>query len=226
MSSSLRSLTGQIRAAYDDAIFSGRLHRMIFDIKTGEYWVEQAPLGFEGRPPLMDSDSESESLLNKDKRNDLIKLFAEQYRNNSDRQMPTSTVSNMKYYSIRSIPVVQRKILKPIEWREINDAVTYRQKLQGNVVFAQILSAVSSKKFDFVAIANNNDKSKKEYAYIYFLPNGTATATSIKLATRSKNIETSINEEGPKFTINLNSLTGESNLLEGFQDANFTLPKK
>ena len=140
--------------------------------------------------------------------------------------MPTSTASNMKYYSIRSIPVVQRKILKPIEWREINDAVTYRQKLQGNVVFAQILSAVTSKKFDFVAITNNNDKSKKEYAYIYFLPNGTATATSIKLATRSKNIETSINEEGPKFTINLNSLTGESNLLEGFQDANFTLPRK
>lgn len=226
ISSGLRNLTGQIRAAYDDAIFSGRIHRMIFDIKTGEYWVEQAPLGFEGRPPLMDSDSESESLLKKDKRNDLIKSLDEKYKNLSDRQMPTNTTSNMKYYSIRSIPVVQRKILRPIEWREINDAVTYRQKLPGNVIFAQVLSAASSKKYEYVAIANNNDKTKKEYAYIYFLPNGTATATSIKLATKGNSIDASIAEDGPKFTVNLNSLTGESNLLEGFQDANFSLPKK
>ena len=36
----------------------------------------------------------------------------------------------------------------------------------------------------------------------------------------------SFDDEGLKYTINLNTLTGESHLLEGFQDANFTLPKK
>ena len=226
MSSSLRNLTGQIRAAYDDAIFSGRLHRMIFDIRSGEYWVEQAPLGFEGRPPLIDTDSETDSLLKRDKRNDFIKYLDDKAKNNSDRQMPSSTDTDVKYYSLRSIPIIQRKVLRPIEWREINDAVTYRQKLPGKIIFAEIASIVSYKKYDYTEIFSNNDKSKKAYAYIYFLPNGTATPTSIRLAMRQDRNEGAIDDEGPKYTINLNTLTGESHLLEGFQDANFTLPKK
>ena len=225
-STSIRNVTAQIRAAYDDAIFSGRLTRMIFDLKTGEYWVEQAPLGFEGRPPIIDTGSDSDILAKLDKRKQLLKLLDEKAKNISDRQMPTSTASNTKYYSIRSIPVVQRKILRPIEWREVNDAVTYRQKLLETVIFAQISIGISSKKYDYADVFSNNDKVKKAYAYVYFLPNGTATPISIRIGTRQEKNEGLINDQGPKFTINLNTLTGESNLLEGFQDANFILPKK
>lgn len=89
-----------------------------------------------------------------------------------------------------------------------------------------MLTSLSAKKYDYVEIFSNSDKTKKEYAYIYFLPNGTATSTSIKLAMQNKNNPSAISEEGPKYTLNLNSLTGECNLLEGFQDANFSLPKK
>lgn len=226
MSTALRNLTGQVRAAYDNAIFTGRLQRMIFNIKTGEYWLEQAPLGFEGRPPLIDTDSETDSMIKKDKRNDLVKFLDDKAKNLSNRQMPTSTTTNIKYYSLRSIPIVQRKILRPVEWREINDAVTYRQKLPGQIIFAQISLGISPKKYEYVEINSNSDKSKKEYAYIYFLPNGTTTPISIKLATRQDKNENAIDDNGPKYTINLNTLTGESHLLEGFQDANFTLPKK
>ncbi len=226
MSSALRNLTGQVRSAYDDAIFTGRLHRMVFDMKTGEYWVEQAPLGFEGRPPLIEAASETDSALKRDKRNELIKSLDDKAKNAANRQMPTSTTTDTKYYSLRSIPVVQRKTLRPIEWREINDAVTYRQKLPGKVIFAQITSMISYKTYNYVDIFSNSDKSIKVYAYIYFLPNGTATPTSLKLATRQTRNEGAIDDEGLKYTINLNTLTGESHLLEGFQDANFTLPKK
>lgn len=226
MSTSLRNLTSQIRSAYDDAIFSGRIHRMVFDIKTGEYWVEQAPLGYEGRPPLLDSDSESDSLQRRDKRNELLKNLEEKYKDLADRPMPTTNTSENKTYSIRSIAIVQRKVLKPVDWKEINDAVIFRQKLASSIVFAQVLTSLSAKKYDYVEIFSNSDKTKKEYAYIYFLPNGTATSTSIKLAMQNKNNPSAISEEGPKYTLNLNSLTGECNLLEGFQDANFSLPKK
>ncbi len=226
MSSALRNLTGQIRSAYDDAIFTGRLHRMVFNIKTGEYWVEQAPLGFEGRPPLIESGSETDTILKRDKRNDLIKSLDDKAKNAADKQMPTSTTTDTKYYSLRSIPVVQRKVLRPIEWREVNDAVTYRQKLPGKVIFAQITSMISYKTFNYVEIFSKSEKGKKVYSYIYFLPNGTASPTSIKLATRQNRNEGAIDDEGLKYTINLNTLTGESHLLEGFQDANFKLPKK
>jgi prepilin-type N-terminal cleavage/methylation domain-containing protein len=226
MSSSLRSLTGQIRSAYDDAIFTGRLHRMVFDMKTGEYWVEQAPLGFEGRPPLIESGTETDALLKRDKRNDLIKLLDAKAKNGSDRQMLTSTSTNTKYYSLRSIPVVQRKILRPIDWIEIDDSVIYRQKLPDRIIFAHISSMISYKTFNYVDIFSSNEKGFKAFSYIYFLPNGTATPTSIKLAMRQDSNKGAIDDEGLKYTINLNTLTGESRLLEGFQDANFTLPKK
>lgn len=226
MSTALRNLTGQIRAAYDDAIFSGRLHRMVLNMKTGEYWTEQAPLGFEGRPPLIDNESEADSLLKKDRRKSLIEDLNQKAKNNSDRQMQSSTATNKKFYSIRSIPVVQRKVLQPIEWREINDAVTYKQKLPGRIIFAKFSSGISYKQIEYEVIFNDNDKSKKEFAYIYFLPNGTTTPTSIQLGAKQNRNESAIDTEGPKYTINLNTLTGESHLLESFQDANFTLPKK
>ncbi|APJ03274.1 prepilin-type N-terminal cleavage/methylation domain-containing protein [Silvanigrella aquatica] len=226
MSSALRNVTAQIRNAYDDAIFSGRLNRMIFDIKSGEYWVEQAPLGFEGRPPLPDTDSEIDSLAKQDKKKQLLKSFDEKAKNSASREMTGSTSTNPKYYSSRSIPVVQRKILRPLAWREINDSVTYRQKLPGNIVFAQISSMVSLKKYDYVEVLSSQDKTKKVYAYIYFLPNGTATPASVKLGTTQSNNKNALDDEGPRYTINLNTLTGESHLLEGFQDANFTIPKK
>nr|BFD32761.1 hypothetical protein GTC16762_23790 [Pigmentibacter ruber] len=225
MSTSLRNLTAQIRSAYDDAIFSGRMHRMVFDIKNSEFWVEQAPLGYEGRPPLLDSDSESESLQKRDKRAEILKILDEKYKDLADRPMPTTSGDN-KNYSIRSIAVVQRKVLKPVDWKEINDAVIYRQKLSSGIIFAQVLSSLSAKKFDYVEILSSSDKTKKEFAYIYFLPNGTATSTSIKLAMANKDNPNTISETGPKYTLNLNSLTGECNLLEGFQDANFSLPKR
>lgn len=226
MSASLRNLTGQIRSAYDDAIFTGRIHRMIFDLKTGEYWVEQAPLGYEGRPPMLETVSEAEALQKQDKRKELVKYLDDRYKELAERPMPLSDVSDSKNYSVRSIAVVQRKALKPIDWKEINDAVIYRQKLASSIVFAQIMSSLSPKKYEYVEIITNSDKTKKEYAYIYFLPNGTATSTSIKLAMLSKDNSTAISEDGPKYTLNLNSLTGECNLLEGFQDANFSLPKR
>ena len=200
---------------------------MVLDIKTGVYWVEQAPLGFEGRPPsIEDRSSETDIKLKTDKKNELIKYLDDKAKLLSKRSTSTSTDTDTKYYSIRSIPVIQRRVLLPIEWREINDAVTYRQNLPGNIIFAQISSGISFKKYDYVELNSKGDKNKKEYIYIYFLPSGMTTPTSIKFAMHQARNKEALDEEGLKYTVNLNTLTGGSQLLEGFHDANFTLPKK
>ncbi|WP_338637254.1 type II secretion system protein [Spirobacillus cienkowskii] len=225
MSSSLRNLTGQMRAAYDDAIFSGRMHRMVFDLSAGEYWVEQAPLGFEGRPPQLQTGTELDAKLKQDKRNELLKYLDEIANIEGNREIPFQNKSDNSYYSLRSIPVVQRKVLKPVTWKEIDDSVIYRQKLPGKIVFAEMQLGVSKKVYKYTEFYNKNSKEKKEYAYTYFLANGTATPTSIKLAARHPQRQDAIDDDGAKYTINLNTLTGESNLLEGFHDANFSLSK-
>lgn len=222
VSSAIRNFTGQIRSAYDNAIFSGRIQRMVIDIKDDSYWVEQAPLGFEGRPPHIDLESEADLLVKKEKRNEIIKYLNEKAKNGSDRQMLTSG----KNYSPRSIPVVQRKVLNSIEWREVNDSVTYKQKLPNNIVFAQIISGISNKTYNYKDISLISNKNTKTFVYIYFLPNGTTSPTSIQIASSNNKEKGIIDEEGPKYTLNLNTFTGECYLLEGFQNANFALPKK
>ncbi|WP_186645942.1 prepilin-type N-terminal cleavage/methylation domain-containing protein [Fluviispira vulneris] len=226
MSSSLRNFTAQVRSAYNSAIFSGRLHRMVIDIKKSEYWVEQAPLGFEGRPPAIDNVDESDSLLKSDRRKRLLESLDDKAKQQMNREMTTSSSSNKKFYSIRSIPVVQREILRPIIWQEINDSIIYKQKFLGRVVVAKFTSGLISKEIKFEDVAKSVDKNKTEFAYIYFLPNGTLTPTSLQMTSKSAEDSSLLEANGPKFTLNINTLTGQTRLLEGFQNADFTPPKK
>ncbi|WP_246164805.1 hypothetical protein [Fluviispira multicolorata] len=226
MSTSLRNFTSQVRSSYNNAIFTGRLHRMVIDIKNSEYWVEQAPLGYEGRPPPVENTDAADGLLKKDRRKKLLEDFDDRAKLLMNRELGTSTASNKKFYTIRSIPIIQRNVLRPINWEEINDSIIYKQKFLSKVVVAKFLTGLSSKELTFESIARDSDKNKKEFGYIYFLPNGLLTPTSLQFTSKSGNESTLLDQNGPKFTININTLTGQSRLLEGFQNADFTPPKK
>lgn len=221
MSVSIRNLSSQIRSAYDNAVFSGHMQRMVINIKTGEFWVEQAPQNFNGRPPL--SLDENDPLQVSNKQN-YLEMLDEKFQNLSHRQSPYSSEDNPIYYSIRSIPVVQKNILQPIKWLEVNDGIISRQFLPGRVIFAKFMSGLSSQVYEYTSIVSSSNSQQNKFAYIYFLPDGTTTPTSIQLAIKNKN--NMISENDAKYTLNLNTLTGQSYLLEGFQDANFKLPNK
>ena len=134
MSVSIKNLSSQIHGAYDNAIFSGRMQRMIINIKTGEFWVEEAPMDYNGRPPLID---EAKNTLMESNKKTFLDMLDEKQKNDSNRQSPYSSDDNPIYYSIRSIPVVQRKVLLPVKWNEVSDSVISKQSLSGNVVFAK-----------------------------------------------------------------------------------------
>ncbi len=223
MSSSLKTLTATIHESYNDALFSKRMHRMVLNIKTGEYWVEEAPVDFKGRPPLIQGES-----LNTSIKEDAIKSFLdtmnEKAKNQSKREIQTSSNSNPTYYSLRSIPEVQRDVLIPIKWIEVNTSTITKNKLNGDVIFAKFVSGISSKVVEYNDVKNKPDGDENNFCTIYFLIDGVTTPASIQLAIKNKDDE--IDDTASKYTVYLNSLTGQSSLLEGFQDANFTIPKK
>ena len=221
MSVSIKNLSSQIHGAFDNAIFSGRIQRMIINIKTGEFWVEEAPMDYNGRPPLVD---EAKNTLMESNKKNYLDMLDEKQKNDSNRQSPYSSDDNPIYYSIRSIPVVQKKVLLPVKWNEVSDSIISKQSLSGNVVFAKFMSGLSTSVYEYSVVAQSSNPKDTKYGYIYFLPDGTATPTSIQLG--SKNSVNAVSENGPQYTLNLNTLTGQLNLLEGFQDANFKLPKK
>lgn len=223
MSTSLKSVTTTIRETYTEALFSKRMHRMVFDLRSSEYWVEQAPADFKGRPPL-EKENDLQYRIEEDALKTFLTRMEEKAKNDSKRQMQSSTSENPSYYSLRSIPEVQKDVLIPITWSEVETSTITRSKLTGDVIFAHFFSGLNTDAMHYQNVLRDSDKEKKHFAYIYFLPDGTTTATSIQFAV--KTADGDIDENGPKFTLYLNTLTGQSSLLEGFQNANFSFPKR
>jgi prepilin-type N-terminal cleavage/methylation domain-containing protein len=223
MSVSITNLSSQIRSAYDNAIFTGRMQRMVFDVRHGEFWTEQAPPNFRGRPPLVENDKTKDQLKESNKKA-FLDMLNEKEQNGANRQSPYSSDENPVFYTSRSIPVVQKSILEHKEWSEVSDSLIKKTSLSGKIVFAKFSSSLNPTPIEFSYFASLTDKNETKYAYIYFLPDGTTTSTSIQLGVSVDNIK--ITENDLKFTLNLNTLTGQINLLEGFQDANFKLSTK
>jgi prepilin-type N-terminal cleavage/methylation domain-containing protein len=212
MSMALRDFTTNIRATYDSAVLSGRVHRLVLDMAKGEYWAEQAPLGFEGRPPLAESDDSASAGFNADAR---VRLLEELEKVTAEpRKSEKKTLSGEERdYTQRSMLVQQRRVLKPLKWSEVDDAVLYKRGLPGDVVFASAVTDSMRQKLEY------QQADDKDFAYVYFFPSGEVQQTAIQLAIRSG--EKDINAEGPKFTLFVDPLSGHTELLEGFQDPEF-----
>lgn len=216
--SSMRQLLSQIRAAYDDSVFLHRTHRLVFNVKTGVYWVEASPIGFKGRPPAMLGKNE-ESALKKDAKKRLFESFSDIAKNSSRRESPLSSYGNPIYYTVRSIPVVQKQVLMPPEWREVNDAVIFKQSFASGVVCARFSTNLTEKPIEFSDVSKNTDDDPKNFAFIYFLPDGTTSAASLQISLLNEH--GAVADDALKYTLNLDTLTGQSRLVLGFDDANF-----
>ena len=217
MNHSLRDITTTLRATYDDTVLSGRIHRVVLEPKLGTFWVEQAPLGYEGRPPLATEESASDT-FNKDAR---VRLKEELDKVAADARKADAkggAAAEQRFYSARSILVTQRRALETIKWSEIDDTILYKRELPSSVVFAEIQSDSMKNKMEY------SNSSEKDVAYIYFFPSGQSQQATLHIGTKAD--DKTLSETGAKFTINLDPLSGHSELLEGFQDAEFVKDTK
>ena len=226
ITASIKDLTEQIRNTYDDTVLTGRVHRMVFDVKTGEFWTEIAPTNFSGRAPAVLSSMEENIFFN-DNLKKLVKDLEEENKTQYQRPVPQSAQnsasnagSNLKHFSLRSLVAAQKEVLYPTEWSQVSDALVMKKKLSSKVAFAKISSEISKKALEYQG--KTLDKEPKQ-TFAYFLPDGSVSALSLQIGVLDENgLVSSI---GARYTVNVNPLTGQSQLLEGFQDANFTLPQ-
>ena len=212
MSLGLRDFTTNMRATYYSAVLSGRVHRMVIHFTKSEYWAEQAPLGFEGRPPLATGEETSATAgFNADAR---VPLLEELDKATAEpRKSGKSSQTEPRNYTNRSILVQQRRTLSPPKWSEVDDAVLYKRTLPGDVVFVSAVTDGMKKKLEF------QQAGEKDFAYVYFFPNGEVQQAAVQLGLREG--EKEVRAEGPKFTVFIDPLSGHSELLEGWQDPEF-----
>jgi prepilin-type N-terminal cleavage/methylation domain-containing protein len=62
LSAASRELATTVREAYNSTVLTGRVHRVVYDIKNGEYWVEKGP------PTLLMDTAETEEREKRRKR--------------------------------------------------------------------------------------------------------------------------------------------------------------
>lgn len=210
MSMALRELSGTMRATYDNAVLSGRINRLVVNLKSGEYWVEMAPVGFSGRPSAQSSDKSATEQRLEDSRarliEDLDKATADTRRaggGNSDRA-----------YGVRSILVAQRGVLKEAKWAEIEDAILTRRRLPTGLLFWSVAVEGMTRALGY------NDLRDGDTAFVYFFPWGEANRAQIQLASQAPE-GGGLDEKSPKNTLALDALSGQSSILEGLQDAEF-----
>lgn len=200
------------RATYDSAILTNRVHRLVLKPKSGEYWAEAVPIGFAGRagePSLDATELAAKAEARAKLKEDLDKAAAEPRKSVEDEK---------RFYNARSILVIRRHILNKVEWKEVDDAILYKHKLPGSTAFASIITDQMPQPLDFLD-AKDSDK-----AYIYFFPSGEAQLSSVQIGIISS--QKQIDENAAKFTLNVDPLSGKTEILEGFIDSEFVKKKK
>jgi general secretion pathway protein H len=207
MSMALRDFSAQVRAVFDSAILTGRVHRIVLDMKSGDYWVEAAPLGYSGRAPRAQRAIDR-SIMADDERKRLIDGLSE-----AASQPRKSATDEERFYSVRSLVVNQRRALTPVQWSEVDDAVLFKKSLPGKVRFAALATEQMPEK------KLRSEFEEGDFGQIFFYPDGTLSQAMIHFGIEGD--EDGIRDDAVKYTVFLDPLTGRSQLVEGFQDAEF-----
>lgn len=204
MGMALRDFSATARATYDAAVLQGRMHRLVLEMRTGEYWSEAAPMGYRGRPP---ASSPETARLQEAFNRTLEEL-------DQSVQEPRKADDGQRTYGFSSIMQVRRDVLRPVTWTEPSDPVLAKRSLPGTVAFAQVASVLMPEPLTF------SKAEPKETAVIYFFPSGECTQTSVHFGLLKS--PTEMGDSEVKFTLLLDPISGRSEILEGFQDADFT----
>ncbi|MBM3381378.1 MAG: type II secretion system protein [Betaproteobacteria bacterium] len=210
MSMALRELSGTLRATYDNAVLSGRINRLVLNLKTSEYWVEAAPPGFNGRPSAQSIDRSASEQRLEDSRARLL----EELERAASEVRKAGGGNSERSYSVRSILVAQRGSLKEAKWTEIEDAILTRRRLPTGLLFWSVATEGMQRAASFTELRDG------ETAFIYFFPWGEAIRAQIQLASQLPE-GGGLDERSPKNTLALDSLSGRSSILEGLQEAEF-----
>lgn len=212
MSMTLREVAGTLRSTYDSAVLSGRLHRVVFSLRTGEYWVEAAPLNFSGRPSVQHVEKSAKDKMQEDVN---ARLLEDLEKMSSETRKAAGGQSD-RSYSVRSILVVQRNVLREKKWTEVEDTILTRRRLPSGLVFWSIAVEGMPKAM------TQSDLQEGDRAYVYFFPWGEAIRAQIQIATQAlPEGGGGIDDKAPKNTLSLDALSGQSSVLDGLQEADF-----
>lgn len=171
-SQKINALLGDIRSAYDMAVLTRKNYRLVFEFKSGEYWLESTDredilLG----EVRLDRDPTPEEI--KEKAAVFDEEF-EQYLQLAGKEVEDS--ENEKVISQTSPLLAAKSRLKPAEWKAVEDAEWKRRSLGPSFVIRSLQAE------HHVRLQTLEELGDQAYAHIYFFPHGYMERAVIHLA--------------------------------------------
>ncbi len=199
-------LTSDVRTAFDRAVLSGKTHRLVFELLSGNYWLEET----EQRDVTMGGD-----LLDHDPTEreieELKAQFEErfkQYEEAAGREV-LDPVSE-KYIKPASPLLAAKDKLMPPDWTKVSD-LEWRSRALGSYLIIQDFQAEHHReKQTFEALG------KEAVGMIYFFPSGYVEKAVIHIAMREGN--SGINDKEPGYTFETEPFEGVATVNKGYQE--------
>ena len=178
-SSVLTRLSVDIRSAYDVSVLTGRIHRLVFLLESGEYWLEETEskrvyLNVSGREHDSTEEEEIEERV----------TFEEDFKAYED--MMSSPIhdpeNEVDIYPITPL-IAAKKFLQRPKWKEIKNLEWQRRDLGSTLMITSFKAEHHSKK---QVLAEGEEGLR---VFLYFFPDGYVESAEIHITPTSEDEE-------------------------------------
>lgn len=204
------NLLGDIRAAYDMAVLHRRPYRLVFEFKSGDYWLEEADREqFLLGDAKLDRDPSPEELKEqeeefKEKFASYIELAGKDVEDSENETVikPTSPV------------VAAQDQLKPVVWKMVENA-EWNRRTVGPYYVVRGAQMEHHKKVQTLEELEN-----LAYAHLYFFPQGYVERAVIYLAPTDLDDRSKLDEQ--TYTITTEPYEGIAEAVSGYIEVDLT----
>ena len=205
VSHSARELAMMMKASLNEAVISGKVHRIVFDLKEGSYWAEklgsETAMRFEVNP-------EDLSLFEKDAQKRLFDAIKEK----KTQLKSMTSITETEVPNSLDLIIEQGSVFEKRDWVSLDGTLLSKKVLDTSLMFLKVKTDLMLDPKEFFS----STAPGKEQAYLYFFPEGFTSSAYIQISSLLKNQSEISKASG--VTLVLNALSGRSVILRGLQD--------
>ena len=206
VSSTLNRLAVDIRSAWDIAVLTGKVHRLVFQVGGGDYWLEVADrndvfLSVEGLDRDLSKEEEQEAQL----------AFEESFKTYEDMMASPTFDPEAEKEIIAITPLIaNKKRLQSAKWTMVKNLEWQKRTLSPLLAVQAMQTEHHTRK------QHNEDNEDNMQAFLYFFPDGYVEAAVIQIAVMQD--ESTVDRSTPPYTVRTNPYEGTAEVISGKEE--------
>lgn len=202
----LGQVASDIRAAFDMSVLHRRPYRLVFELMSGDYWLETTD-----KRDFAIGDHVLGRDLTKVEEEDRLEAFDAEFEEYVELAGTEINDSDNERVIPPSSPVLQaKKQLRPAEWKKVEDQEWSRRSIGPELIFQDFRAEHHDAKQTFA------DLEEEARAMLYFLPGGHVEKAVIHIAYRLG--ENEFDSSQQPYTLTTNPYLGTAEIVAGYEE--------